>query len=212
MKTSNGFYTVVRHWLKWTIANALTALILIPVGFVGFFLLLGASNNATAMLAGYLIVGGIIGALIGTAQSFVLPKYVSQQKWIGASAAGMAIGFVFAQIASGPVLALRLQAMEPPVLSVINGLAVGVSIGVMQWLVLRIWVSHARWWIVANALGGMLGASLASYLAGLASNRISEYAGPIAFVGIALSVAGAVSGIAFAWLLRQTTDTLLRPG
>jgi hypothetical protein len=92
---------------------------------------------------GTAVLGGLIaGAVIGTAEWFVLRKLVSWL-WIPATAAGMAVG-----LAAGSALVDYGIARGDVVLM---GALTGLGVGALQALVLaRHGIPGAFWWAVAN--------------------------------------------------------------
>jgi len=74
------------------------------------------------------------------------------------------------------------------------GWAVG---GAMQWLVLRSQVSRAGWWVLASTVGWLVG-----FLVGGAVGHEDILVVFLFFITL-WAVAGAITGIALIWLLRQ---------
>jgi hypothetical protein len=73
----------------------------------------------------------------------------------------------------------------------------GAVAGTLQWLILRGKVSRAGWWVLASTVGWGLSVAAAIALSwGVGANDF------VAWVVIG-AVMGAVTGGAFAWLLRQ---------
>jgi hypothetical protein len=69
------------------------------------------------------------------------------------------------------------------------------ALGLAQWLLLRSYLHRAGWWVLASAVGGLLGTTA---LMGL------SYAGaPVTFVyaGVPGFIYGAITGVALVWLL-----------
>ena len=125
--------TARRMWL-WPVAILLS----FPIGgYIADVVINGVDSVGTA------VVGGLIaGAVIGTAEWFVLRKLVSWL-WIPATAAGMAMG-----LAAGSALVDYGIARGDVVLM---GAVTGVGVGVLQALVLaRHGIPGAFWWAVAN--------------------------------------------------------------
>jgi hypothetical protein len=137
--------------------------------------------------------GAVIGVSVGIAQWLVLRGRIGRAGWwILATIVGFAIGkYVGGVIAENVPGAVGLG---------LSGAAIGVSVGVTQWLVLRRHVIRAEWWILASVLawtvgGGIIGAA-------------DEMEGGSAYlIGAAGAViAGAITGASLAWLLRTRTD------
>lgn len=100
--------------------------------------------EATHTLAVYVGVSlwVIVGLVVGVTQRLVLQQQIYADKWVWASIAGWTVGGV---------------------LGGHNGIdwaIVGVLVGGMQWFVLRRCVYPAGWWVLANAVGLIFGASV----------------------------------------------------
>lgn len=90
-----------------------------------------------------------IGLAIGILQAFVLREEVQQPlRWILATTIGWAVP------------GLLLLFANPIGTDFLNGLLVGVSMGVAQWLILRQEVRWAGWWIIMNIIAWTTGFAL----------------------------------------------------
>lgn len=109
-------------------------------------------------LAGFAFPGllaAAIGVSLGILQWLVLRSLFERAWWwIVASGLGWAVGFV------------AVTYLLPEQMAVLQGLILGASIGVAQWLVLRQWVPGAYWWIPMSALGWAVGPILGPLLVG----------------------------------------------
>lgn len=111
----------------------------------------GVDSVRDAILAGL-----IAGAIIGTAQWFVVRRWVSWL-WLPATTAGMAVG-----LAAGA--ALVDYGVDRGDLALM-GAVTGVGVGVLQALVLAgHQIPGAWWWAVANPPGWALGWIVSSYV------------------------------------------------
>ncbi|MFW5943306.1 MAG: hypothetical protein ACOC9X_05615 [bacterium] len=138
------------------------------------------------------VLGAIFGSAFGVAHWRFLRRYVPHaSSWIPATivAFALAAAVVFGLLnpQNGDVsLPLRLS----------HGLAVGLSLGLGQWLVLRSRVAGpAHLWILFSA-----GAWIAGELTGIALEGVAE--GPLALMATFL-VGASLSGLGMVWLLRQ---------
>jgi hypothetical protein len=117
-----------------------------------------------------LLVGGVV---LGILQWAVLRQQLRQAGWwIAASGVGWALGWAMAII------------LLPPELGVLAGPLIGLTVGSLQWLVLRREVRRAGWWLVVSPLAWTAG------LSGLLGMLL---------VGTAV---GVITGIALELLLR----------
>ena len=174
--------TVRRIWL-WPIA----LLIGFPVGgYVADLVVDGVDSVGDAIVAGL-----IAGAVIGTAEWFVLRRWVSWL-WIPATTAGMAVG-----LAAGA--ALVDYGVDRGDLALM-GAVTGVGVGVLQALVLAgHQIPGAWWWAVANPPGWALGWIVSSYV--IARNIEDRWPN---FGASGVLVYGLLTWLLLAMLLRQT--------
>ncbi|MGH3748957.1 MAG: hypothetical protein ACRDT8_16340 [Micromonosporaceae bacterium] len=148
MDAEGGWAGAARGLWLWPVA----VLVGFPIGgYVADLVVDGVDSVGAALAAGL-----ISGAIIGTAEWFVLRRWVSWL-WIAATAAGMALG-----LAAGAALASYGIDREDLVLI---GAATGVGVGVSQALVLaRRRIPGAFWWAVANPPAWALGWFVTSYV------------------------------------------------
>lgn len=158
----------------------------------------------------------ICAVLIGFSQRFVLHRYINiRRQWVLATASGvgilwpLAIGVFFAT-ESLPIPNWPAQWEE---IGRWGWSIAWVTTGVAQYLLLKEHWRRAGWWILANTIAGIAGLLLGSFV----SNQLSPgrwwpelrpnlYAPPEAWIeGITVAVitAGACTGIALIWMLRQ---------
>ena len=114
------------------------------------------------------------GFAISLLQSFVLQGRIPHAfRWVIAGTIGWAIGWLVVFFA------------VPNDLEIINGLVVGLAMGIAGWLVLRREVHWAGWWIMLSVMGWTTGLAL---IPGFLSTG---------------ATAGALTGIALMLLLRN---------
>ena len=180
--------TTRRLWL-WPIA----LLIGFPVGgYVADLVVDGVDSVWDAVLAGL-----IAGAIIGTAQWFVVRRWVSWL-WLPATTAGMAVG-----LAAGA--ALVDYGVDRGDLALM-GAVTGLGVGVLQALVLaRHQIPGAWWWAVANPPGWALGWIVSSYV--IARNIEDRWPN---FGASGVLVYGLLTWLLLAMLLRQTAPEAQR--
>jgi len=93
--------------------------------------------------------------------------------WVLATLAGVVIGILsILTLVSG----LALAGASTLLVGSIGGAALGASLGIAQWLVLRRHIRSAGWWVVASTVGGIAGVALGMLL--------SDALGPL--IGVAL--------------------------
>jgi hypothetical protein len=127
-------------------------------------------TNFLAVGVSYVAAGFAISLL----QGLVLQRRISHIiPWVVAGTTGWAIGWLIVLFA------------VPDGLELINGLVVGLAMGIAGWLVLRREVHWAGWWIVMSIVGWTTGLAL---LPGFLSTG---------------ATAGALTGIALEFLLRD---------
>ena len=138
--------------------------------------------------------GAVIGIAIGIGQALVLKSRISRTRWwILASIIGFGIG----KNVSDPVA----QAISGPLGSALGGLAIGTSLGVVQWLVLRRHIPEARWWILATAIAWAVGWAIIASVDTEAAGGSTATAYLIGAIGA--GSAGVITAAALVWLLRR---------
>lgn len=128
--------------------------------------------------SGYL--GLVVGAtLIGVLQWLVLRRHVSRAGWWVVSSLGA--------VAVVGLVIFGLGAFDPDVGWFLGVGLFGMAAGMLQWVILRGQLPRAAWWIVASAVGWILGMPL------------GDVNGPPALG----AVYGLATGTALVWLLRS---------
>jgi hypothetical protein len=182
-----------RMWL-WIVA----ILVSLPIaGYIADLVVDGVDSVGTALAGGL-----IVGAIIGSAEWFVLRERVSWL-WVPATIAGMAVGLV----AGAALVDYGIARGDLALMGAVTGLAVGT----MQALVLaRDRIPGAVWWAVANPPAWALGWVVTSYVI---SRNIDERF-PIFGASGAL-VFGLLTWLLLARLFRaapEVRDPAARPG
>lgn len=178
-------------WLGWTLATAGGML-------VGFLLTIPLVNVLDLGFA-RLIVPLVAGILIGYSQWIVLRQYLtSSSDWFLAGgtawAAGYALGLLLIQNLSSTFLG-----------GIVAYLLFGIIVALVQWPVLRREIPSTLTWIVVSALGwaaGLWASQLALNL--FFHDPVIEPA--VSTIVIAVTsglVAGAITGVALVWIVRQ---------
>lgn len=171
-----------RIWPQWVLANAVAGAVALAV--TGAMMMAGSLNTAVVVA----VFGLVIGAALGIAQWFVLRRWIPQTYlWI------------FASIGGGAILAVLGFAMSEAVGGPLGGVVIGASLGTMQWLVLRRWVSQAYLYLLASTAGFALALSAGEAVGFTVDGAAGWLVGGTTF-GI---VAGIITGLALVWLLSK---------
>lgn len=178
-------------WLGWTLATAGGML-------VGFLLAIPLVNVLDLGFA-RLIVPILAGILIGYAQWIVLRQYITRSSdWFLADGTAWAVGYALGL--------LLIQNLSSTFLGgIVAYLLFGVIVALVQWPVLRREIPSTFTWIVVSALGwaaGLWASQLALNL--FFHDPVIEPA--VSTIVIAVTsglVAGAITGVALVWIVRQ---------
>jgi hypothetical protein len=180
--------TSANRWLAWPLWALGSG-----VGAGGGFLL-AAEILKGADVAGYPVMAepvifGVLGAGAGTAQAIVWWRSAPTAIWwvlassVGSAAIATLAAHVDAANLTSPILGFGVM---------------GLSIGGLQWPILR---RHVRWagcWPLVSALGWTLGALVVFAFAN--SVALPELAGVALLFAAAVGVSGIVTGLALVWL------------
>jgi hypothetical protein len=127
---------------------------------------IGAVAVALAVPEAALIVlmigaGSIEGAALGLAQSIGMQRdlpFVPRWDWVCATALAAACAWALGMTFGTQAERLADVSIALAVIAAgLVGITIVLSIGTAQWLVLRRYLSNARWWIAANAAAWLLG-------------------------------------------------------
>ncbi len=185
-------------WLAWTLATAAGMVLgLVPVTFILPDVDLGLLRLFLPLLAGF---------LVGLFQWLVLRPYLTHAvDWVLHGGAGWALGFALG--------ILVIQAVGGSTLGALLGyLVFGLIIAALQWPVLRREIPNALPWVIASMLGWALGAYLSqAVLSGLASgDGVNQTVSTLVVAGVTGLVAGAITGLALVWIVRQPDRATVR--
>jgi hypothetical protein len=135
-----------------------------------------------ATTLGWLIGGFILpalsivvsGVMVGLFQWLVLQGHISKPwRWIVATFFGWTAGYILMSFA------------VPPEFEMLNGVLIGLTTGIAQWMILRHEVHWSGWWIVFSIIGWVSGLTL------------------LPGVMLTATIAGALTGLALEILLRN---------
>jgi hypothetical protein len=158
---------VAPNWIGWVLA---TTIGLSAGASVSTYLTAPVSAMLSPVLGGMpfvLLYGAAIGLVLAGAQHFAMRRAaVELRSWLMASALGAAVGYALAAVA-GELLGNLISPTVSVVISEgtiegVGGAIIGLAIGGAQWWCLRAVVPQRRRWMVASAIGGALGYSLAA--------------------------------------------------
>lgn len=178
-------------WLAWTLATTLGMLI----GYLPLALLIGSLDLGIARV----IVPIISGIFLGLAQWLVLRPYISKSyDWILNHAVGWVVGYTLG------LFAVQLLS-KTPLGMLVGFIFFGLIVALFQYPALRREIPHLPTWILANIIGWTLGAYLSQLAAGVVfQNGVpTTFASVLVNVGITGLVAGAITGLALIWIVRQ---------
>lgn len=181
------------YWLAWFLASVM--------GF-GMGALLGvqsayrSSHSDTSNAIMGLMIGIVMGAIGGYLQWVVLRERITGAGlWVLASA----LGFGLAIGATGVIGADENYGMA----GILIGSVYGVAGGILQWLALRRKIARARWWLLANLLGSLVGVMGMPVVAAISEAGNWDLA--VMTFGLLFGAGyGAITGAALVWMLRQS--------
>ncbi len=154
-------------------------------------------SNISLQFLGDFILGGVFGVV----QWLVLWAYFGRLNllWAPVSFFGWFVGINVILFLVLPLVGPGLGALAGRHEALAYNLVLEpvryAALGLAQWLLLRSYLHRAGWWVLASAVGGLLGTTAAMGL---------SYAGaPATFVyaGVPGLIYGAITGAALVWLL-----------
>ena len=178
-------------WLEWTLATAFGMLL----GFLPSLVLVNIMDLALARL----IVPLFEGFMVGLAQWVVLRKYVNEvSDWILAAGASWAVGYALGLFIINGLTGTGLDGL-------IGYILFGIIVGFVQWPLLRREIPNVWMWILANVIGWTSGFFLSQISLDLFFNgpAIDPVASTSVISGVSGLVAGAITGVALIWIVRQ---------
>lgn len=210
-------------WRHWIVANAIGETIgLGAAAFVGIWFGSNMQANQTTFSIIFVgiamvVAGAFEGFVVGIFQSFVLDNAIekfSKRAWVYASVLG---AFIAWALGGAPSVYMSLQeqakTVPPPEISdaamygmaTMMGLALGFTLGVPQWIVLRRYLERTWWWMPANSLAWAIGMPLVFVAAGNEppSNPIILIGWVLFVIATIGALVGAVHGFFLVWLLDQ---------
>jgi small-conductance mechanosensitive channel len=178
-------------WLSWTLATAL--------GMLAGYLSVAPFVSSLDLGIARVIVPIVSGIFLGLAQWLVLRPYISKSyDWILNHAVGWVVGYTLG------LFVVQLLS-KTPLGMLIGFISFGVIVALFQYPALRREIPHLATWILANVIGWTLGAYLSLLAAGVFfQNQVpTTFTSVLVSVGITGLVAGAITGLALIWIVRQ---------
>jgi hypothetical protein len=187
-------------------------------GLVWYF---GEPRTSLAVLlftALMILLGACEGLILGFAQWLAVHPFLrglKRREWMKATTLGAVIAWGLGMIPSTLIALQETTIATPPAqisdvvkysMAALMGLTLGLVLGVPQWLVLRRYVGHAGWWIVANAAAWAVGMPIVFVGAGSVPQGTSGLLMVLLMMLtllVAGAVVGAIHGLALIWLLRD---------
>src|SRR5215211_2169515 len=178
-------------WLGWTLATT--------IGMLLGFLLSIPLVNVLDLEWPRVVVPLVAGFLIGLSQWSVLRNYVvDTTDWILAAGTSWAVGYTVGLFIINSLASTALGGFVGYVLF-------GVIVAIFQWPILRREMPHVLPWVLANVVGWTLGFYLGQLALNLFFNdpAIAPIASTSVISIVSGLVAGAITGIALIWIVRQ---------
>lgn len=195
-------------WLLWIAANVVGGTLSLVL-YRMLFDILGALRLTKELT----ILGVFFGFLpLFVSQSLALRRHLRKGSWVLASSLVLCIGFyAWFNVNSLFGIIPAIAAMAPPKDLQVLGVLVDAElfweralslfvvwglVGVAQWLVLRRYIGHAGWWVVASAVGGAA--------SGTAAVIVESASGDLLLSWVARwGVYGALTGVVLVLLLQN---------
>lgn len=217
-QTSNSYLLLnAKHlrlsalWLRWVLANALGELMglgLVAVVAGGLIWRFGEPRSTIMVLlftALMITLGACEGMALGWTQWLAVHPFLhplQRREWMNATICGAVIAWSLGMIPStlfslqettGNAAPMTMDDTTKYLMAATMGLALGVVLGIPQWMVLRRCVKQARRWIGANAIAWAFGMPIIFLGAGATPTQASGGL-IVLMIAITLFVAGAVVG------------------
>jgi len=140
------------------------------------------------------VIGAVVGTSLGIMQWLALRSGFQVAGWALASAIGVGVGLTLGTTMIEFLGLTKGNIIDELVGLTVIGTAFGVSLGVMQWLVLRRVGPGTAWWIPANAIGMGVGFLVGGLMAAALVGSFRNAGGLIMIVVFSGLAVGALTG------------------
>jgi hypothetical protein len=182
-------------WAGWALATALGMLIgFLPAELLAEALGLGFARVLVPLIAGF---------LIGFFQWLLLRGYLTESAdWIPSAGLGWMAGYALGLLV---IRTLSGSAWE----TILGYIVFGLIVSVVQWPVLRREIPSLLPWAIANIIGWTIAYLIAQSAAGslYLSLGLQPEITAVIIAGLSGLIAGAITGIALIWIVRQPERT-----
>lgn len=183
-------------WFLWVVASTV-GFTVAATAFTGIGDIVAETTPSLLGAAIFCTTAGTGASLPGFLHWFILRRWFPRAAWwIFASGAGSILGFIV--LGWGLAVADTGRGIvDTIVLPNMAFVGAGTAVGVLQWLVLRRWVSRAGWWILASSVS-WAGATWA-YASITRANDVNVPLGG----AVSGAISGVIMGLVLVWLLRK---------
>jgi hypothetical protein len=194
-------------WILWvTASSAGFALGATAVRSFGAVIALGTAPFIAAAMAPTLFV--VVATLPGFLHWLILRRWFSRAGWwVLASGAGSLMGYlplgwgIAVADTHGDQVGVWFFALPMWVVLLVSIAVAGALAGAVQWLVLRLWVTRAGWWVLASTISWVAATYLYAHI-----TRANDVYLPLGGA-VSGALSGAITGVALVALMRNTRKT-----
>jgi hypothetical protein len=182
-------------WIWWT---GLTIIGGLAGNYIADMLGLGMLSWPTDTGILFSMLGsGVFGLCVSAAQWILLRRMFPKTAWwLVAGTFGRAFGMLIGSMTI-VIISNKFNLQAGSWSSILYLTVRGAVLGTSQWLIIKQWRTKAGWWVLANAIGWMLGSTLLDLF--IPPTAIAPILGDL----IAVAIPGAVTGAIMVWILRQ---------
>jgi len=194
-----------RVWCLW-VAGSMAGFALVAAGFRGVGTVAGGGTSALLGACAIIVAAGVGASLPGFLHWLILRQWFPRAGWwILASGVGSMLGFLLTGLGLAPA-DTGSGIVRERIIPTLAFCGAGATVGTLQWLVLRNWISRAGWWVLASAASWWGAAWVYALLT--RGNDVNLLLGGIA----SGAFSGAVTASILIWLWRRSTVSQETPG